>query len=220
MLAAVLFDLDGTLANTDPLHFQHWKILLRDYGYEIDRAFYDSKISGGTNEAILADILPHLSPERARALAEYKESQFRASGDQLERLPGLSEMLAWVADNGLATGVVTNAPRANAEFMLSALDLAETFPVVVLAEDAPAGKPDPAPYLLALEQLQVATEATIVFEDSPSGIRAAVAAGLYTIGVASTHPRDRLLAVGAGRAIADFTDAELWKWLGALAKVG
>ncbi|ERN42888.1 haloacid dehalogenase superfamily [Rubidibacter lacunae KORDI 51-2] len=213
MVAAILFDLDGTLVNTDPIHFKHWKVLLRDYGYEIDREFYDAKISGGTNEAILADILPQLSPEQARDFAEYKEAQFRASGSDLQRLPGLTEMLAWVHYNNLKSAVVTNAPRANAEFMLATLDLADTFSILVLAEDAPAGKPDPAPYLIAMDKLGVTAEMTIAFEDSPSGIRAAVAAGIYTVGVASTHDPSRLHSAGASRTIRDFTDKELWEWL-------
>lgn len=62
MLKAVLFDIDGTLANTDLIHFQIWQQLLQDYGLKIDHPFYQKHISGRTNAAIVQDLLPQLSP--------------------------------------------------------------------------------------------------------------------------------------------------------------
>ena len=91
-----------------------------------------------------------------------------------------------------------------------------------MAEDAPPGKPNPAPYLLALSRLGVESQAAIAFEDSPSGIRAAVNAGIFTIGVTSTHSAESLIAAGATMAIsakprrcaiADFSAPHLWQFL-------
>lgn len=213
MLSAILFDLDGTLTNTDSLHFSTWQEVLTELGLSIDRAFYNHKISGRLNAAIVQDILPQLSSEAGLRLAADKEARFRQRGEQLQPLPGLMDLLKWVESSKLKSAVVTNAPRENAEFMLEALQLTATFPVVVLAEDAPAGKPDPAPYQLALSLLEVTSEAAIAFEDSPSGVRSAVGAGLFTIGVASTHHPETLQAAGAKKVISDFTEPELWEWL-------
>lgn len=213
MLSAILFDLDGTLVNTDLIHFQIWQEILKDYGLEIDTAFYNQRISGRTNQEIIKDILPQLTSEQGQQLAEFKEARFRNSGEKLLPLAGLPEILDWVKTAGLKPAVVTNAPRKNAEFMLAALGLNTTFPIVVLAEEAIAGKPDPAPYQLALERLGISADAAIVFEDSPSGIQSAVGAGIYTIGVASTHAPQHLLDAGASRLIWDFTDVGLWSWL-------
>lgn len=213
MLTAILFDLDGTLVNTDPIHFRLWQDMLLPYGLDIDRAFYNRRISGGTNDAILQDILPQLSAEERLEFADKKEALFRESGEQLERLAGLNEILHWCQSLALKKAVVTNAPELNAIFMLDALGLTDTFPIVILGEEASAGKPDPAPYSLALERLEVKVEEAIAFEDSPSGVRSAVAAGVYTIGVASTHDPEHLLEVGAKRTIADFTEPWLWEWL-------
>ena len=213
MLCAILFDLDGTLTNTDSLHFSTWQEVLAELGLSIDRAFYDQNISGRLNAAIVQDILPQLSLEEGWRLAADKEARFRQRGEQLQPLPGLMNMLKWVESSKLKSAIVTNAPRENADFMLAALQLQAAFPVVVLAEDAPAGKPDPAPYQLALSLLEITSEAAIAFEDSPSGVRSAVGAGLFTIGVASTHQPETLQAAGAQKVISDFTEPKLWEWL-------
>jgi HAD superfamily hydrolase (TIGR01509 family) len=210
MISALLFDLDGTLCNTDPTHFQTWVELLRDYGMEIDQAFYQSRISGRLNEAIISELLPQLSPEEGKQLAEEKEARFRKLARKLERLAGVSRILAWSKEQKLLRSLVTNAPPKNVEFMLQALELTDIFELVILAEELPVGKPNPLPYQLALEGLGISASEAIAFEDSPSGIRSAVGAGIYTIGVASTHEPHHLKALGATLTIVDFTDAELW----------
>lgn len=220
MLSAILFDLDGTLVNTDPIHYKAWQEMLSGYGIEIDETFYKSRISGRLNPVIIQDILPQLSLEAGEQFAEAKEALFRELAPKLQPMPGLSDILAWTEEHGLKRAVVTNAPRKNAEFMLSVLGLTDTFPTVILAEEAPAGKPDPAPYQLALKHLGISPEAAIAFEDSPSGIRSSVAAGIFTIGIASTYEPNKLCSAGAKMAIPNFTAPQLWEWLNSRPKVG
>jgi HAD superfamily hydrolase (TIGR01509 family) len=213
MISAILFDLDGTLVNSDPVHFITWQEVLSPFDISIDRTFYQKHISGRLNAEIVRDILPQLSLEEGLKVADEKEARFRQLGDRLQPMPGLLNLLDWSAQRQLKQAVVTNAPRANAEFMLEALKLNSTFWTVILAEEAPKGKPDPAPYLLALEKLNTPKETAIAFEDSPSGVTSATRAGLYTIGVTSTHQSEPLLACGAKMAISDFSDRQLWDWL-------
>jgi beta-phosphoglucomutase len=129
-------------------------------------------------------------------LADCKEARFREIALSLTPLAGLLDLLAWIEAQGLQKAVVTNAPAENVNFLLKVLKLADTFNTVVLGEDATAGKPDPACYKLALNQLGISATEAIAFEDSPSGIQAAVGAGIYTIGVASTYDPNVLSAVG------------------------
>jgi beta-phosphoglucomutase len=216
MLTAILFDLDGTLVNTDSLHYQTWQEILRDYGLEIDQTFYKARISGRLNPIIVQDLLPQLSLEAGQQLADNKEARFREMGLSLTPLAGLLDLLAWIDTHGLKKAVVTNAPRENVNFVLEVLKLADTFDKVVLAEEATAGKPDPASYQLVLSQLGISPKDAIAFEDSPSGIHAAVGAGVYTIGVASTHDPKHLLEAGATIVIPDFTAKQLWLLLDSL----
>ncbi|MGA9379325.1 MAG: HAD family hydrolase, partial [Phormidium sp.] len=92
--------------------------------------------------------------------------------------------------------------------------LAEIFDAVFVAEeDVTEGKPDPAIYKLALERLDITPETALAFEDSPSGIRSAVGAGIRTIGIASTHDPEKLYDLGAFKVIPDFNDEYLWNLL-------
>ncbi len=213
MLAAILFDLDGTIANTDPIHYQAWRKMLLDYGLEIDEHFYQTKISGKTNAEIIKDILPQLSPKAGITFAEDKEAMFRQQAQDIQPLPGFTELLAWTEAHQLKRALVTNAPKLNAYFMLEVLGLKEAFDIVVLGEDCIAGKPNPAPYQAALKKLEITAENAIALEDSPSGIRSAVGAGIRTIGIASTHNPDVLREKGAFMVIPDFTDLQLWTLL-------
>jgi HAD superfamily hydrolase (TIGR01509 family) len=218
MLAAILFDLDGTIVNTDPIHYQAWQQKLASYGIEIDETFYKSRISGRLNPEIVKDILPQLSPADGQRFADEKEALFRELAANLQPLSGFAELIAWTETHQLKRALVTNAPRLNAEFMLEVLGIKEAFQTIVLAEDCTAGKPDPAPYNVALSQLGIQAQDAIALEDSPSGIRAAVAAGIRTIGIASTHDPKVLLEVGAFMAIPDFTNLQLWALLNSISE--
>lgn len=212
MLQGLLFDLDGTLANTDPIHFRVWQDMMHEFGQSLDRPFYQARFSGRTNQAIVADLLPQLSTEAGQQLADRKEALFRQRAQaELTPLPGLLTLLAW--SQKFPQGIVTNAPAANADFMLTTLHVGHYFQTVVLAETLERGKPDPLPYHVGLERLGLTASQTIAFEDSPSGIRSAVGAGISTIGIASTHTDEELHAVGATLVIPDFTDRRLWQYL-------
>ena len=218
---AILFDLDGTLANTDPIHLAIWAELLKPYGYQVDKDFYQQRISGRLNLDIVQDLLPHLSPAAESEFSAYKEMRFRqAAFTQLQPLPGLIPLLDWADRQRLSMAVVTNAPRDNAEFMLETLGLSDRFDPVILAGELARGKPDPLPYQEALKQLMLTADDALVFEDSTTGVQAAVAAGLTTIGVASTHAPETLTAIGAVCAILDFRDDRLRKFgLGEIPKL-
>jgi HAD superfamily hydrolase (TIGR01509 family) len=210
---ALLFDLDGTLAETDSLHLPTWVNVLRPYGIEIDEEFYRERISGRSNSKIVEDLLPDLSAEEGRDLADAKEASFRERADELEPLPGLLDFMREAKDRGLSLALVTNAPEENVEAMLLALDLRDFFDEVVLSDEVGPVKPDPAPYRAALDMLGVAPEEALAFEDSTSGIASAAGAGIPTVGIASTQPPETLEDAGAFMVAADFADPELLRRL-------
>lgn len=213
MLDAILFDLDGTLADTDSIHFAVWQDILVRYELDIDRSFYRQRISGRTNSKIIKDIIPQLTLEDAWKLATEKEETYRRLANSLLPTPGLDRLIELTERAKIKRAVVTNAPEDNAVYMLKVLRLTETFPTVIMAKDAPPGKPDPAPYKLALNRLLAKSQKAIAFEDSAAGIRSAVGAGIYTIGITSSHPAEDLLNAGASMTIADFNDEQLWELL-------
>ncbi len=213
MLSAILFDLDGTIVNTDPIHYQIWRDILLEYDVEIDEKIYKSRFTGRLNPEIIQDMLPNLSPEEGDKLAEEKESRFRDKAHELKPIDGFSQLIASTEKHGLKRALVTNAPTKNARFMLNILGLEEIFHTVVIAEQEAAAKPDPTPYQVGLERLGVNPEQAIAFEDSPSGITSALGAGIRTIGVASTGEPMKMLEIGAFMTVYDFNDLTMWTFL-------
>jgi HAD superfamily hydrolase (TIGR01509 family) len=206
---ALLFDLDGTLAETDSLHLPTWVDVLRPYGIEVDEEFYKARISGRSNSKIVEDLLPDLSAEDGRNLAEAKEASFRERAGELEPLPGLLDFMEEAKDRGFSLALVTNAPEENVEAILLALDLGVFFDEVVLSDEVGPVKPDPAPYKAALEKLGIGPEEALAFEDSTSGIASAVGAGIPTVGMASTQAAETLEEAGAFVVAEDFADPKL-----------
>lgn len=213
MLTAILFDLDGTIVNTDPIHYQVWRDILLDYDVEIDEEIYKSRFTGRLNPEIIQDILPNLSLEEGEKLADEKEARFRDRADELKPMEGFSHLIALTEKYGIKRALVTNAPTKNALFMLDILGLKETFDTVVIAEQEAAAKPDPTPYRVALKRLGVNPEQAIAFEDSPSGISSALGAGIPTIGVASSGKPIKMREMGAFMTIYNFMDFEMWAFL-------
>ena len=212
---ALLFDLDGTLAETDSLHLPTWVDALMPHGIEVDEVFYKENISGRSNAEIVANLLPDLPENEGREIVETKERSFRERAGDLEPLPGLLDFLGAAKERGGRTALVTNAPRENVAAVLLALRLEDFFDAVVASEEVRAAKPDPEPYTTALEKLGAEGGEALAFEDSVSGIASAVGAGIPTVGIASTQEPGKLLQAGAFMVAEDFTDPKLRALVGA-----
>jgi len=119
------------------------------------------------------------------------------------------DILDWADQQSLKRAAVTNAPRDNAKQMLHTLGIEARLPIVILGEELERGKPDPLPYQTALERLEIRPEQAIAFEDSPSGMKSAIGAGILTVGIATTHSPEGLYQLGATLVIDDFTDDRL-----------
>jgi HAD superfamily hydrolase (TIGR01509 family) len=206
---ALLFDLDGTLAETDSLHLPTWVDALQPYGVQIDEEFYRDRISGRNTAEIVADLLPDLTDEQGRSLGNAKEASFRERATELEPLPGLVDFVERGKERAMKIVLVTNAPEENVEAILFALKIRDLFDTVVLADEVEAVKPDPAPYRAALEKTGIPAERALAFEDSVSGISSSVAAGIPTVGIASSQDPRRLLRAGAFTTANDFTDPQI-----------
>ena len=204
-----MFDLDGTLVDTDAHHFAATQQALERFGVTISQDYYAEHICGGKNQDIVRRLLPGHSPARRRDYIETKEKFFRDSLRELEPIAGVVALLDWAAAAGVATALVTSAPRANMELVLARLGLSEHFAVVVLGDELANSKPNPLPYITALRRLGVAAEEAVGFEDSPVGIRAVCGAEVLAVGLATTYSPADLRRAGADLVIADFHDAGL-----------
>jgi HAD superfamily hydrolase (TIGR01509 family) len=207
---ALLFDIDGTLADTDPLHLKAFNQVLGPHGHVFDHARFSRELQGFANVAIGERFLPHEAPERRALILEEKEEVFRTLvAGQIAPLPGLLALLDRADGAGIPMVAVTNAPRLNAELLLSGLGITHRFKALVIGAELPHGKPHPLPYQEGLRFVGARPENSIAFEDSRTGVQSATAAGIPTIGIRTSLSHADLVGAGAVASASAFDDPDL-----------
>lgn len=199
MSRAVLWDLDGTLVDSEEYHWQSWRDTLAPEGLSITHDQFLASF-GKKNDPIMREWLgAGYTPERAVRLADAKEADYRrlVSVHGLTALPGAREWLTALHAAGWKQAIVTSAPKANADVMLRALDMTPLFEAVVTAEDVSHGKPDPEVFLTGASRVGVPPSRCIVVEDAAAGIEGARRAGMKSIGVSSRIALAADLVVGS-----------------------
>ncbi|MGW5561215.1 HAD family hydrolase [Micromonospora sp. NPDC003944] len=180
--AAYLFDCDGTIVDSMPLHYLAWQRALQEWGCEFPEDLFYAW--GGRPTA---DIIVALNEQQGLAMpvaavVERREGYYQELLPQLAAVP---EVLAHIHDahRRVPFAVVSGSTRASVTASLDALGLLDRFDVLVCADDYTRAKPDPEAFLLAAEQLGVPPESCLVFEDTDLGIQAATAAGMASVRV-------------------------------------
>ena len=182
---AVLWDLDGTLVDSEEYHWLAWKEILGREGISLTRAQFLSSF-GQRNDRILRGWLGEdASLELIGKIGDDKEAHYRelVRTNGLAPLPGVAEWVERLFQEGWPQAIASSAPRLNVEAVLDALHLREWFQATASAEDVQAGKPDPQVFLVAADRLNSAPRSCIVVEDAWAGVEAARRAGMLSIGV-------------------------------------
>lgn len=196
---AVLWDLDGTLADSSVYHWRSWQAVLGDEGISITESDFRATF-GQRNEEILQGWLgPDAGPDRIRRVGEAKEVAYRGfvQAEGIEPLPGAAAWVRALHEGGWRQAIASSAPRKNIEVMHSALSLGGLIETLVGAEDVTAGKPDPEVFLVAAARLGVTPSRCVVVEDAAAGIEAARRAGMVSIGIGPEAGAGADLPVGA-----------------------
>jgi len=209
-IRAFLFDMDGVIVDSNPLHRESWAEYNRRHGVETTEAM-QQRMYGKRNDMIVRDYLgQHLTDAEVFAHGAAKEKLYR---EMLEPrlnetlVPGLRGFLE--RHPGMPKAVASNAEPANIEFVLRKAGLDGFFRVVVDGQQVANAKPHPDVYLRAAELLGVAPAHCVVLEDSYGGVAAGLAAGMRVIGITTTY-KD---LPGASLLVRDFDDPALERWL-------
>lgn len=182
---AVLWDLDGTLADSEEYHWRAWRETLDGEGISITRQDF-LRSFGQRNDAILTQWLgKDVDVESITRIGDTKEIRYRelVRREGLAPLPGAAEWLKRLHNRRWRQAIASSAPRLNVETILDALGFRNSFQASVSAEDVHAGKPDPQVFLVAAARLGIGPRGCIVVEDAQAGIEAARRAGMRSIGV-------------------------------------
>jgi beta-phosphoglucomutase family hydrolase len=182
---AVLWDMDGTLIDSEEFHWISWRDTLANEGIAITHEQFLSSF-GQRNDSILPRWLgTAATPERIDRIANAKEELYRQllRRDGISPLPGVANWLHRLHKEGWLQAIASAAPSANIDAVLEALSATHIFQAIVSAEDVHRGKPEPEVYLTAAARVGIAPERCIVVEDAVAGVEGARRAGMKSIGV-------------------------------------
>lgn len=203
---ALIFDMDGVIVDSNPVHREAWVAYNRRFGIETTEAMHQ-RMYGKRNDQIVLDFYgATLTPEQVFRHGADKEALYREMMKPLlpgAFVPGLASFIE--RHNDLAIGLGTNAEPPNVKFILEESGLGHYFRAIVDGHQVKNAKPAPDIYLEVARRLNVSPEHCIVFEDSFSGVTAALAAGMRVVGVRTTHRQFE----GVLFAIDDFNDPAL-----------
>ena len=182
---AVLWDMDGTLIDSEELHWVSWRDTMAREGVVIAREQFLASF-GQRNDSIIPRWLGSASsPERVHAIGNAKEEMYRRLVRErgISPLPGVSDWLHRLRQEGWMQAIASAAPRANVLAILESLSAVDLFQGIVAAEDVHRGKPDPEVFLTAAKRVGATPDRCIVVEDAVAGIEGARNAGMRSIGV-------------------------------------
>ena len=189
MIKSVIFDMDGTMIDNMMVHHRAWQQKLAEMGIEWSLEEVHQKVHG-VNVELLERLWPgKWSLEERQKISAEKETTYREIYDP-ELLPGLADLLHELKSKNVLLGVGSAAPPENVDFVMNELDLWHYFVAIRHSEHVTNGKPHPEVYNVLMDELDVAPEECVIFEDTVAGAEAADAAGCKTIIVTTTHQKE------------------------------
>lgn len=214
MKIALVFDMDGVLFDSHPVHQSAWRELLRGVGKEVSDVDLEFVLDGATREEILHHFLGPLTPQQATLYAKQKEAIFRQKEDRVQAIEGLELFLDLVEAASIPMAVATSASRMRATRMLANHALAERFAAVVTGDDVPGGKSNPAIFLQVAEQLRARTCDMLVIEDAITAVKVVKQIGMKCIGIAAGKRGPGLVKAGADLVVPNFKQLGLSNIIG------
>lgn len=187
ILGAAIFDCDGLLADTETPDFEAWRVIYASHGLPFPVEAWAQTVGLAKGHQVQdwhAPLAEVVGPSYDRdAVQSRRRAHYQAAINALRPMPGVVALLDALAAEHLPCAVATNSDRAWVERVLEVTGLRSRFSAIATADEVDHPKPAPDVYLLAAQRLGVAPEYCVAFEDSPRGLAAAHAAGMFTIAV-------------------------------------
>ena len=201
---AVIFDMDGVLADTGPIHYESWVKMAQEIGKKFTKKFFN--LTFGQQSVPITRMLVgnNVDQELVEKWADLKESYYREMvKERIVPLPGVLRLIQGLNELGFKLAVGSSGPPENVELLLSSLKIKHYFDIIITASDVENGKPAPDVFLIASKKLNVVPANCVVIEDAPVGIEAAKSAGMKCIALRTTHCNVELLQ--ADLVVSDLT---------------
>ena len=183
-IQGVIFDVDGVLVDTVPLHYRAWERMFTERGFEFDQLIYRQRVDGKNRAEGVRSVMVDATEEEVEAAGAQKQAYYLQELDttSLEPYPDAKQFLAAVEDAGLHVAAASGS--ANAPQVLEKIGILDRFEAVVTGAEISSGKPNPEIFLTAADRLGLTSAQCVVFEDSEAGITAAKKGAFLSVGVA------------------------------------
>ena len=184
----VIFDMDGVLADTGPIHYKSWIKLAKQIGIKFSKKIFNLTF-GQQSVSITRELVgPKIKQEVVEKWANLKEQYYREMvKDKLNPLPGALDLIRSLHELNFKLAIGSSGPPENVDLLLSTLRIKTYFDVIITAAEVKIGKPAPDVFLIAAEKLNIKAYNCLVIEDAPVGITAARKAGMKVIALRTTH---------------------------------
>jgi len=191
-LKAVIFDMDGVLADSEPAHFEALRRVLQKNGVPFTFRMYERHFAGRTDEEGLALFLKKSRASVKKLAREKQETYLGLFTGHVRAYSPTVKVARLLHEKRVPLALATSAVRAEANAFLEAFDLKKLFSAIVSGEDVREGKPAPGVYILAAKRVGVAPSDCVVVEDSVMGVEAAKRAGMKCVAVTHSFPEKKL----------------------------
>jgi beta-phosphoglucomutase len=202
-----IFDMDGTIVDNMQYHYQAWKLFLQKHHIFLTDAEFEEKNTGTITEIIQRIFGNTLTPQQLITLGNEKEALFRKMyTNNVVAINGYIHFIKNAHQQGIKIALATMANVHNTALVLDSLQIRQYFTAIITGEMVTNGKPNPEVFFTAINAMQLQHNEVIIFEDSPSGIAAALATKAMVVGVCTHFTKAQCLALGVHHAIIDYTN--------------
>ena len=209
MLQAAIFDMDGVIVDSHPLHKRAWRRFLQSVGRDVTDELLEFVVDGHKREDILRHFLGDLPESEILEYGHRKDVLFAEISEELQLVDGVTDFIASLHAGRIRLAVATSASAKRADWVLRRFGLKNSFHAIVTGNEVAKGKPHPAVFQRACERLNVSASNALVFEDAVSGIRGALAAGTKCMGIADESRARALYEAGAAYVVPNFNGLSL-----------
>jgi len=192
-LEAVLWDLDGVIADTGPYHCRAWQDVFGKRGVNFTEDDFMRHFGQRNDTIILSTLGGSISPEEFDTIAAEKEENYRRRvAGNIKPLPGAIELIRALREHGLKVAIASSAPMENIQLIIRGLGIDDCFQAIVWGREVAEGKPSPEVFMLAARKLGVEPRDCVVIEDAVAGVAAAKSAAMKCLAVTNSHSRNSL----------------------------
>ena len=192
-LEAVLWDLDGVIADTGDYHYGAWQDVFGKKGVTFTKEDFMRHFGQRHDTIIKFALGDGLSPEEFDTVTEEKQQEYRrVVAENIRALPGAIELIKSLNNHNIKTAIASSAPVENIDIIIKGLKIQDSFQAIAHGTEVDEGKPSPQIFQLAAGKLNVEPGNCVVIEDAIAGVTAAKTAGMKCVAVTNSHPVDKL----------------------------